>query len=311
MIDDSRPPRLPTVLLVPLSLLAIVAGGCDGGLGIRPRIKPVPPRDARQAMERINENLEKIEGALYCPGLTSFRFRDANGADRRFIGHRATVIFEPSRCLYFDIKHSLGGSVARIASNDEQYWLWVDTPETRKLWYGRWDVLEAGGARPLAVPPNQLLDALMMRPLPMWLDGALKPLLRIDGNDHRLLFIGLAEDGWTYVKRELVLDPKPPYMTLEIVDRGSDGRVVMHAYLKKYRPVKDTGRDGPWTARKYVVYWELNRSEMRLDFSDVRYRTKDTPFCDFPHEWEGEVESLDEAPAANLSGEPSEDMGRP
>jgi hypothetical protein len=311
MIERPRPARLRTRWLIPLSLLSIVAIGCDGGLAIGPRVKPVPPRDAQQAMERINENLEKIEGSLYCPGLASFRFRDANGTDRRFLGHQATVIFEAPRYLYFDIKHGLGGSVARIGSNDERYWLWVDTPETHKLWYGRWDVLEAGGARPLAVPPNQLLDALMMRPLPLWLDGALKPLLRLDGNDHRLLFIGLAEDGWPYIKRELVLDPRPPYMPSEIIDRDSVGRVVMHAYLKKYRPVKDSGPDGPWTARNYVVYWELDRSEMRLDLSDVRYRTKNTPFCDFPDAWEGEVESLDETPAVDLSNEPSEDLDRP
>lgn len=310
MIDLWRPLRPPWPLLAALPLFGLLIAGCNAdGIGVRPR--PVPPRDARQAMERINHNLEKIEGALYCPGLTSFRFRDANGNDRRFIGHQATVIFEAPRCLYFDIKHTLGGSVARIGSNDEQYWLWVDTPETRKLWHGRWDVLEAGGARAMAVPPSQLLDALMLRPLPIWLDGALRPLLRIDGNDHRLLFIGLDQDGWTHVKRELVLDPHPPYMPLEIIDRSPDGRVAMHAYLKKYRPVKDCGPDGPWTARKYVVYWELDRSEMRLDFSDVRYRTSEAPFCESPLGWDGEVKSLDQPPAAHLPGQPLQDVGQP
>jgi hypothetical protein len=310
MADHPRAARLPARLVVPVSLFSILAGGCDRGL-IRPRAKPIPPRDARQALERINANLEKIDGALYCPGLTSFRFRDASGGDRRFIGHKATLIFEAPRALYFDIKHSLGGSVARIASNDEQYWLWIDTPETRKLWHGHWDVLAAGGARSLAVPPGQLLDALMLRPLPTWLDGALKPLLRIDGSDQRLLFIGLDQDGWTYVKRELLLDPQPPYMPREITDRNSAGQVVMHAYLRKYRPVRDTGPDGPWTARSYVVYWELDRSEMRLDLSDVRYRTKDTPFCDFPDSWDGDVESLDEAPTGDLAGQPSESVSHP
>ena len=311
MADHLRSPGLPKVVLVPVTLLGLLIAGCDGGLAIRPRVKPVPPRDAREAMERINENLEKIDGTLYCPALASFRFRDANGKDRRFIGHKATVIFTAPRCLYFDIKHALGGSVARIGSNNDQYWLWIDTPEQRKLWHGRWVVLEAGGARRMAVPPDQLLDALMMRPLPTWLDGTRRPLLRVDGNDHRLLFIGLDDEGWTYAKRELVLDPKPPYMPLEIIDRQSDGRVVMHAYLKKYRPVKGSGSEGPWTARRYVVYWELDQAEMRLDLSAVRYRSKDLPFCVFPEAWEGEIESLDEPPRIDLPGAPQEDVGRP
>ncbi len=285
--------RASLALLSVLSAMCLCAG-CNGDLGVRPSIKATPPRDAREAMERISANLEKIEGALYCPARASFRFKDADGKDRRFIGHPATVIFEAPRCLYYDIKHALGGSVARIASNDEHYWLWIDTPEFRKLTYGGWEALEAGGARPLAIPPDQLLDALLMRPLPIWLDGALNPLLRIDGDDHRLLFVGLDNAGWTYVKRELLLDPKPPYMPLEIIDRQRDGRVVMHAYLSRYRPVRDTGRDGPYTPRKYVVYWKLDRAEMRLDFSEARYRTKLTPFCEFPDSWDGEVESLDE-----------------
>lgn len=271
--------------------------GCIGP----PGIKPTPPRDARQALERINDNLAKIDGALSCKALTSFRFRDSNGRDRRFIGHPATVIFEAPRCLYFDIKHSLGGSVARIGSNGERYWLWIDTPEARKLWYGSWDALEQDRARHMAIPPDQLLDALMMRPLPEELPGTLKPLLQIDGSDQRLLFVAPDDNGWPYTKRELVLDPRPPYMPLEIIERLADGRVAMHAYLKSYRPVRGCGKDGPYTPRRYVVYWEIDQAEMRLDFSDVRYRTKDIPFCNFPEAWEGEIESLDLSPGADVS----------
>ena len=81
--------------------------------------------------------------------------------------------------------------------------------------------------------------------------------------------------------------------------------------MKSYKPVKGTGRDGPYTARRYVVYWELDQAEMRLDFSDVRYRTREVPFCDFPAAWEGEVESLDEAPAIDFSAGVRECVVRP
>ncbi len=98
--------------LGPALLLSVLAFGCNGR-GIEPR----PPSDAREAVQRINNNLAKIEGALFCKALASFRFRDASGGDRRFIGQEATVIFEAPRCLYFDIKHALTGSVARIGGN--------------------------------------------------------------------------------------------------------------------------------------------------------------------------------------------------
>jgi hypothetical protein len=289
-------PVAPTLLL--LSLLGLVCLGCNGTRGVEPR----PPREAREALQRINENLAKIDGALYCKALTSFRFRDANGDDRRFIGHPATVIFESPRCLYFDIKHSLGGSVARIGSNDARYWLWVDTPETRKLWHGSWEARVQGRARRLAVPPDQLLDALMMRPLPESLPGGVEPLLVFDGRNRRLMFLELDEAGWPYATRELLLDRRPPHLPVEIIDRLRDGRVVMHAHLKGYKPVQGTGPEGPYTPRNYVVYWELDQAEMRLDFSDVRYRTKDTPYYKFQEHWKAEVESIEERHGFEMAG---------
>lgn len=293
-----------------LAALGLILAGCNGPGGIG-GVRSVPPRDAAEAMQRINTNLDKLEGALHCPARVSFRFLDDQGKDRRFIGHQATVIFETPRCLYFDIKHALGGSVARIGSNDESYWLWLDTPEVRKLWHGTWASLQTGASRPIAIPPDRLLDALMMRPLPTWLDGALNPLLRIHGHDHRLLFVGLDRRGWPYVKRELRLDPNPPYLPLEMIDRDRDGRILMHVYLSDYRRVRDGGADAPYTPRKYVVYWELDHTEMRLDLSNVKYRSSDAPFCEFPESWEGARECLDApleeyenlAPDANLDEE--------
>ena len=279
-------------LTLGLLSLGIFLAGCDGS-GFLGNVRAVPPRNADEAMQRINSNLKKIDGALSCPALVSFRFRDDQGKDRRFIGHKATVIFQSPRCLYFDIKHALGGSVARIGSNDERYWIWIDTPELRKLWHGTWAALETGGAKPIAIPPDRLLDALMMRPLPIWMDGALNPLLRVNGDDHRLLFIGLNQEGWPYVKRELKLDPKPPYQPLEMIDRDQDGRVLMHAYLSHYRLISDSGPDGPYTPRKYIVYWQADDTEMRLDLSNVKYRSSDIPFCDFPEGWDGEIEMID------------------
>jgi hypothetical protein len=50
---------------------------------------------------------------------------------------------------------------------------------------------------------------------------------------------------------------------------------------------------------------------MRLDFSDVRYRAKETPFCEFPAGWDGAIESLDQPPAADSAGKPPQDVGQP
>ena len=285
-----------------LAMLGSFIGGC-----VTPRMEPRPPRDAREAVWRINRNLDAFEGALYCKASVSFRFRDANGADRRFIGQPATVIFEAPRCFYFDIKHTLAGSVAHIGSNDERYWMWADYSNTRKLWYGTWAALQDGLSKRLLVPPDQLLDALMMRPIPEQLPDGLYPLLERGANGQRLLFMEQDENGWPWARREIVLDKNPPYLPVEIVDRLEDGRVAMQATLGRYKRLDEAGPNAPYTPRRYVLKWELDNAEIDLDLSSVRYRTKDVPFCEFPYGWTGEVEELDlpptEQPAGEMEGE--------
>ena len=151
--------------------------------------------------------------------------------------------------------------------------------------------LRPGDPCRLPLPPDDLLDVLLLRPLPPALMGGLDPLLRKEDGDHRLLFIRLGEDGQPSGMREFRLDPCEPYQPLEIIDRLADGRVQMHAHLSKYRRVGD---NGPLTPREYVVYWPLDGAEMRLSVNKARFRP-DLPLevFEFPSQWQGEVERID------------------
>ena len=265
-----------------LALLICVAGCVDTR-------EKIAPQNEREALARVNQNLAGIDQPLQYKALASFRFRDANGRDRRFIGHEAALIFAPPQYLRFDVR-SLAGVVAQFGSNDERYWVWIE-PELEKLWWGYWDRIDA--TEQLILPPDDLLDVLMLRPLPSALSGGLRPLLRKTGDEHQLLFIRLGEDGQPCGLREIRLDPYQPYQPLEIIDRLPDGRVQMQAYLSKYRRISG---DGPYTARKYVVYWPLDKSELRLDVTRAVFRPElPLEVFAFPSEWPGEVEQLDAA----------------
>ncbi len=261
--------------------------------GCPPEGQKIAPRDEREALQRVNDNLGRIDQPLQYKATVSFRFRDANGVTRRFIGHPASLIFYRPRYLRFDIR-SLAGDVAQFGSDGERYWVWIE-PEVRKLWWSYWDELERGTGRRLAMPPDELLDALMLRPLPSTLDGGLGPLLRMEGDDHRLLFVRLGADGQPSGLREVRLDPRAPYQPLEVIDRLPDGRVQMRAQLEQYKRI---GEEGPFTARRYVVKWPLADTEMRMDVKKAQFRP-DLPLEDviqFPSEWRGEVERLDASP---------------
>ena len=95
--------------------------------------------------------------------------------------------------------------------------------------------------------------------------------------------------------RELRLDPQPPYMPVEIIDRSPDGRVEMQAELSNYQRI---GSDGPYTPRRYVVQWPgsggVPRAEMRLDFTGAKFRPElPAEFFELPTGWQGQVEAID------------------
>lgn len=281
-------PRAATGLAL-LGLLGLT-GCCDLRLA---------PRSAQQAVQRINDNVGRISGVLYAKATTSFRFRDQRGRDQRFLFHPAALRFEPPRCLVFEIRSSIGGSLANLGSSDERYWLWIDTPDMRKLWWGSWEALEAGLARDMTPPPDLLLDALMMRPL----ENTGSARLFVLGCEQRLT---LDRPGGG--SRELRLDPAPPHMPLEVIDRDAQRRVAMRALLSGYRPLDDEDPEtSPQLARHYAVYWPLQKAELRLDLDSLKYPDLDTRMCVFPSRWNGDVECLNLSSAADGQAPAAED----
>lgn len=256
---------------------------CVAGCGPCPSgVRLAPPRDAREALQRVNDNLERIREALVCRNCTvSFRFRDADGGRHAFIAQPASLIYRPPRSLRFAVS-GLTGNVALIGSNDERYWLWIE-PEVSTMWWGRWsddqEAVPQGARGDLPLAPVELLSALALSPLPHEPSDGLPPLLDQVGKRSRLCYVRLADDGWPYVAREITLDDCPPHQPVEIVHRDAAGRVAMRAALSGYARV---GRDGPFTPRRYVVVWPLNEVELRFDVGSAMFRPDQPPFATFP-----------------------------
>lgn len=272
-----------------LPILILIAGcQCTG----------TPPDSRRHALQRVNDNLARIDQPVQAKGLVSFKFRDVDGKVHRFVGQEASLVFQPSQQLLFDVR-TIGGTVAQFGSNTDRYWLWVDLPDLRKLWAGTWSVAQRGTVRKLAIPPNELLDALMLRPLPEHLGTAPPPVLRLTDNRHELIYMRVIEGTQTAGLREVILDRCEPYQPIEIIDRLPDGQVAMHAYLKNYKRI---GGDGPYTPRNYVVYWPETEAEMVLDILRVKFRPElPEEVFDFPSGWQGDRDSLDPVSAGSAA----------
>lgn len=271
-MPDYRSPAGVIALLATLTALT----GCppDGGRAIESR----PPIDVHEALARVNSNLSRLNQALVCRDAeVSFSFRDSSGKARRFRNQPAALIFRPPRDLYFDIT-SLGGTVAHVGSNQERYWLWVET-DVSTMWWGTWASGGASKSDDLPLPPDRVLTALALSPLPGGgEDPAATPLLHQSAGEHHLLFVEQGPRG-PYVARDIQLDARAPYLPVRIIDRDSDGSVIMDALLGKYRAIN---ADGPFTPRRYEVKWPRDDAEMHLDLRSVILRADQPPFSDFP-----------------------------
>jgi hypothetical protein len=268
-----------------MALLAACICGCNG----EQRVEIIPPRDVSEALARVNAHMHTESVALYCTGLVTIRFRDSNQAQRRFFAQPMTLIYRPERCLYMNIKSSLAGSLARIGSNDERYWLCVDDADFRRMWWGWWRDTAQTDADDIPVPPDDLFDALMLRRLPPVSIGGASPYVRIEDEDHRLVYVRMDENRNTLGVREIVLDPVRPYLPRGIVDRSADGEILMRATLADWRRVAGSR---VWTARRYVIEWPFRDAELRIDIETAKFRPDQPPFCDFPRDWNGPQQQL-------------------
>lgn len=281
-----------------LAVLAVLTG-CT------PPNAHLAPQTAREAVRQINADWADIADPIYAKAwLARFELYDGDGRHHRFIG-AARVFYQPPRCLWFNIEHSMGGTAANIGSNDERYWVRMEI-EDRRLWWGTWVALEAGASTPLIVPPGQLLDALMLSPLPAALPDGLPPLLQSDGWRRELLYQRTDADGWPYVARRIVLTPAEKYRPRRIIDYDAAGEVLMEADLWAYAPLGEAG-DGPLTPRRYAVRWR-DGTEMHLEIERVAQRGGIDPPCDFPSNWTGVSECLDQLPPIRLPGNDWETM---
>lgn len=282
--------RLVVALALPAALI-----GCESG-GLIPPLKPttpepegIAPTSRAEALDRVNGNLERVKDPAQYNGFLSFSFKDEDGKVHRIISQEAALIYKPPRMLIADVRSPVG-TIAQIGSNDDRFWLWIE-PELKTLWWGSWKNAGLTRSRRLPVPPNELLDALLLRPLPETLEGGLLPVLRTVGDDHRLIYTRLGRDRQPSGYREVVLAPKPPYQPIEIIDRLADGEIVMRARLSRYSELGDTGA---LTPRHYIVEWPGREAELRLDV--IRARTRDDLQDEqfgFPERWKGKTVNID------------------
>lgn len=279
--------------LAPL-LLTLCVAACNS---------PSPTRfqssaDARAAVARVNGNLRKINGPIQArDAVATFRYSNAAGQRIGFIAYPTAIRFQPPQSLLFEVRSPLGPPIAEVGSNDSEYWVWIDAPDLRKLWIGTWSAQRGGRAKTLPLPPDQLLDAMLLREMPVQVEDGVPPFLVEESGGFgaprkRLIYQALDQRGWPYVAREARLSAQPPYLPEELIEYGADGAVIMRARYSGYAPLEGAVGDPPWICRSLVVEWPRDQAELRLDLGAVKVRQREV-IAETPQTWRGEIEPLD------------------
>ncbi|MCA9243094.1 MAG: hypothetical protein KDA32_04000 [Phycisphaerales bacterium] len=279
-----------------LALTSTLAG-CQS---TTPRARFQAPADARAAVARVNGNLRKIDGPIQArDAIATFRYSNSTGQRIGFVAYPAAIQFQPPQTLIFEIRSPLGPPIAEVGSNDTEYWVWTDVPDLRKLWIGTWSAQRGGRAKTLPLPPDQLLDALLLREMPVQVEGGIPPVLVEEsggvmggGPRKRLVYQAMDPRGWPYVAREARLSPKSPYLPEELIEYDRNGEVVMRAQFSGYAPLDGASGDPAWICRSLVVEWPRDKAELRLDLGTVKLRKREV-IAETPQRWGGEIEPLD------------------
>jgi len=244
--------------------LGVLLGGCPKP---QPIVTPPPLRALPEAIAAVNNNIRSLSRALYCnPINVTAEFSDKGGRRRR-MDLTGKLLFLPPRCFYLDLAQGLAGSVMRLGSNDEKFWVWVK-PEENRLWWGRWSDVADSDAEDVLLRPDVLLAAMGLAPLPGPESGLLGPVRQVTDEYDKLLYLR-GPDQRLWVEREYWLDLWPPHQVRRVVFRGWDGQAYMVATLEDYKQIGGTRM---YLARSVRIEWPKRGDWLAMRLSRVRFK---------------------------------------
>ncbi|MHC5111204.1 MAG: hypothetical protein ACYTHJ_15145 [Planctomycetota bacterium] len=241
-----------------ISWFSCVAGACVVGACVPPDqpIRPGPTIPLDDAVKIVNNNVDRIQGALRAVGVIDGEYADDRGRVTRF-SLDATLFFLEPLCLRMEMK-KLGNRQLLAGSNLTNYW--VDNRIEERLDCGRHG---DRNERMLPIQPRKLLDALGLSRISRGLarPGEVAQIQRVHGDFQQLIFIEEDRTRQRKIAKEYWLDRFAPRLIGKVVFRDSEGRLEMESSLGDYRPLDD---DGPVLPHLMEVTWRNPPSSIKF-----------------------------------------------
>ncbi len=249
------------LLLLALPLLA----GCPDGKSGGPTREPLTDEPLSAVVAAINENVRAMNFLLRAGGVSASGRMVAADGHHESIEANGTLYFRRPRSLYLELSHTLAGKL-ELGSNNREFWYWEQL-EHGRYYTGHHGRALTGGASPLALRPDHLVDILGMSELPEDASAPGSPTFVVSGDRYLVEFYETGEGGRLYKARTLFIERRKPYLVRWIIYYSQEGRQIMQADLENYDQVPGTIVRVP---RKITLKSLTNESYVKLTFATLR-----------------------------------------
>jgi len=254
--NDRRRDRMGFRTAYGMALVLTTSAGCHP----RPQITPLPALPLTAAVAVVNDNAARIGGALRAIGPVDGVARLENGRRVAFTLD-GTLFFLAPRFVRFDLKR-FGDRKLLIGSNATHFW-YLDA-ENEVRYCGRHDDTEPSPEQAIPIPPEQLVDALGISPIPTSADaGEARLVQRVEDEYQQVLWISDRE-GRSTLHKEYWLDRRAPRLVRRVVFRDEHGVVQMESRLEDYKPLSP---HGPLLPHEMTAHWPATESQLRFRVS--------------------------------------------
>ncbi len=269
--------------IIATSFLALASAGCPprgGNINVEP-LPPPAPLD--RTIRQINQNTSKITKTLRALGDVDGQFRDPDGVVRHY-NLDGTMFYLPPNYFRFSLK-SLGDTKFIMGSNED--WYWFLDPNNKENHCGKQGEY---GVLPPDVPirPDQVVDALGLRPIPTESTADELLVQRIDNEYQQILFImrsvGASPSAQPVILKEYWLNLRNPGQITRVIFRDRNGVVEMDAHLGAYKTLES---GGPLLATELEAVWPKQEAKLRIRvqrWSAVPEVLPDSPQFETPEE---------------------------
>jgi hypothetical protein len=262
--------------------LVVLLGGCHPPLRKNARYYNGPTQSMNEVVSRINANNQRLQ-TLYLNHNFAAEIveRTKDGKQRKTaIDGSGVIMYQAPDNLYMNGRHPIGGKLFTLGCNPKQYWLAVDQEKVDAIWYGRTENVGKPCVKEMPLRPDLLMEVLGVFTFDPNFARFPAPVMKFNNDEDVYMFTWVMPQADRFVPVKEVWYDRQTMRPRLVNLFGSEGRILLRAYLSNPRHVKIDGvaeDQQPYIAGKYDLLFMDTQSRMTIEISDAYLKYKGAP----------------------------------